>query len=66
MPTFWRVVGDWIPTGAGVDGVRQIVYFDSDAMTRPLLVLAAYALVGILLTLLVAGRGRRPELLLSA
>ncbi len=65
MPTFWRVVGDWIPTGAGVDGVRQIVYFDSDAMTRPLLVLAAYAVVGVLLTLLVAGRGRRPELLVT-
>ena len=66
MPTFWRVVGEWIPTGAGVDGVRQIVYFDSDAMTRPLLVLAAYAVVGIVLTLLVAGRGRRPELLMTA
>ncbi|MCD4526999.1 ABC transporter permease [Nocardioides sp. cx-173] len=66
MPTFWRVVGDWIPTGAGVDGVRQIVYFDSDAMTRPLLVLAAYAVAGIVLTLLVSGRGRRPELLMSA
>lgn len=66
MPTFWRVVGHWIPTGAGVDGVRRIVYFDSDAMTRPLLVLAAYAVVGIVLTLLVAGRGRRPEVLMSA
>ena len=66
MPTFWRVVGDWIPTGAGVDGVRQIVYFGSDDLTRPLLVLAAYAVAGIVLTLVVAGRGRRPELLLSA
>ncbi|WP_166136384.1 ABC transporter permease [Nocardioides ochotonae] len=66
MPAFWRVVGDWIPTGAGVDGVRQIVYFGSDDLTRPLLVLAAYAVAGIVLTLLVSGRGRRPELLMSA
>ncbi|WP_101523827.1 ABC transporter permease [Nocardioides houyundeii] len=66
LPTFWRVVGDWIPTGAGVDGVRQIVYFGSDSLTQPLLVLAAYAVVGIVLTLLIAGRGRRPELLMSA
>ncbi|WP_185995101.1 ABC transporter permease [Nocardioides campestrisoli] len=65
MPTFWRVVGDWIPTGAGVDGVRQIVYFGSDDLTRPLSVLAAYAVVGIVLTLLIAGRGRRPEVLVT-
>ncbi|MBS4752769.1 DUF3533 domain-containing protein [Nocardioides sp. zg-ZUI104] len=65
MPTFWRVVGDWIPTGAGVDGVRQIVYFDSADLTRPYLVLLAYAVVGIALTLLISGRGRRPEVLAS-
>lgn len=54
LPAFFRVVGPWTPNGAGTEGIRNIVYFDHNAMGRPLLTLALYAAVGIVLTLAAA------------
>lgn len=57
MPDLWRAVGGLLPPGAGTTLVRNISYFDGNAIGRPLLVLAGYALVGGLIAALVAHRG---------
>lgn len=46
MPGFWRGIGPLLPPGAGTTLVRNIAYFDANAIAGPLLVLAAYAAVG--------------------
>jgi hypothetical protein len=57
-PRPWRQVGPYLPNGAGVTGSRQILFFDGRAIMQPLVVLAAYAIVGIALTLVLIRRGR--------
>jgi hypothetical protein len=61
LPTFWRAIGPWLPPGAGTDAVRGIAYFDGVGVRAPALLLAGYAVVGALATLLGAGvrQGRR-------
>jgi hypothetical protein len=56
LPGFWRAVGPLLPPGAGGSALRNVAYFDGAALTRPLLVLAAFATFG---TVLVLAR-RRP------
>lgn len=51
MPPFWRAIGAWIPNGAGTDVARSIAYFGGTNITVPLLVLAAWAVVGIAVTM---------------
>ncbi|MER8183689.1 DUF3533 domain-containing protein [Kitasatospora sp. NPDC094015] len=58
MPPFWRAIGAWIPNGAGTDVARSIAYFGSTDITVPLLVLAAWAVLGVAVTL--AAVARRP------
>jgi hypothetical protein len=45
----------YLPTGAGVDLVRNIAYFDSHSLGRPLAVLAAWLALGVALTAAFAG-----------
>ncbi|GAA1262698.1 DUF3533 domain-containing protein [Kitasatospora nipponensis] len=52
MPPFWRAIGPWLPNGAGTDVARSIAYFDATRLTGPLLVLAAWAVVGLVVTAL--------------
>ncbi len=59
MPPFWRAIGAWFPNGAGTDATRSIAYFDGTELTQPLLVLLAWALVGIGVTF--AAVLRRPS-----
>ncbi|GAA2615724.1 DUF3533 domain-containing protein [Streptomyces axinellae] len=59
VPSFWRAIGDWIPTGAGTTAVRNIVYFSGNALATPMVVLAAWAVGGALL--LLVGSLRRRE-----
>ena len=54
LPGFWRAIGPWLPTGAGVDLIRTIAYFDGNATARPVAVLAAWMVLGILLAALFA------------
>ncbi len=49
LPTFWRVVGPYIPSGAGTAATRGIAYFDGIGIGTNLLVIATYAVVGIVL-----------------
>jgi hypothetical protein len=60
LPDFWRAIGPALPPGAGTWVARSIAYFRGNAVTGPLLVLSAWAVVGTAITLLVATR-RRPE-----
>jgi hypothetical protein len=52
LPAFWRALSGALPNGAGTDTVRRIVYFGSDGISVHLIVLAAYAIGGVLVTLL--------------
>jgi hypothetical protein len=51
LPGIWRVLGPYLPVGAGTDLIRNIVYFGSHNLTRPLLVLFAWVAVGVLFVL---------------
>jgi hypothetical protein len=53
LPTFWRVVGPWLPSGAGTSAARGIVYFDGVGIGTNLVVIAAFGLVGIALVYVV-------------
>jgi hypothetical protein len=55
LPPFWAAIGPWLPPGAGTDAVRVIVYFPAASIARSVWVLVAYALVGLLVTVAVAG-----------
>ncbi|AEN09088.1 MULTISPECIES: membrane protein [unclassified Streptomyces] len=59
LPEFWRAIGPALPPGAGTWAARSIAYFRGNALTGPLLVLSAWAVVGIALNLLLSMR-RRP------
>ncbi|MZD09870.1 DUF3533 domain-containing protein [Streptomyces sp. SID5785] len=60
LPPFWQAIGPWLPPGAGTWAARSLAYFHGNALTKPLLVLSAWAVVGAAVTLLVAAlRGRR-------
>jgi hypothetical protein len=68
LPGFWRVVGPWLPSGAGVTAINNTVYFDGNDLGQPLAVLAAFAVAGSALVIAVGWRhGRRsdPELELT-
>jgi hypothetical protein len=60
LPGFWRVIGFWLPPGAGVRAETGAVYFQGHATLGALAVLAVYAAVGTAVALVMGGR-RRPE-----
>ncbi|SDP52318.1 hypothetical protein SAMN05660199_04124 [Klenkia soli] len=57
LPPFWSAIGPWLPPGAGTGAVRGIVYFDGAGVAQACWVLAAYAVVGVVATLVGSGRG---------
>ncbi|WP_320785078.1 DUF3533 domain-containing protein [Streptomyces sp. CRN 30] len=65
LPPFWKAIGPALPPGAGTWAARSIAYFKGNALTASLLVLWAWAVAGVLLTLAAAALRRRrhePEL----
>ncbi|MBB4716240.1 hypothetical protein BJ965_006122 [Streptomyces luteogriseus] len=54
LPPFWKAIGPALPPGAGTWSARSIAYFDNNAMTGPLLVLAAWAAAGTAITMAAA------------
>jgi hypothetical protein len=56
LPGFWRVVGPYLPAGAGTDAVRNTLYFGGNALARPLIVLAAYLIVGAIAVIVLRDR----------
>ncbi|WP_282701537.1 DUF3533 domain-containing protein [Streptomyces sp. CC219B] len=59
LPPFWQAIGPALPPGAGTWAARSIAYFDGNDMTAALLVLSAWAAVGIVVTLVAAGLRQR-------
>jgi hypothetical protein len=51
LPGIWRTLGPYIPNGAATDLYRNIAYFGSHDLTRPLLVLFGWLIVGFAMTL---------------
>ncbi|MFC4030763.1 ABC transporter permease [Streptomyces polygonati] len=59
LPPFWRAIGPWFPPGAATTAIRNTVYFAGNATTVPLLLLGAYAIGGVVLSLLASAIGLR-------
>lgn len=49
LPGFLGAVSGWLPPGAGITAVRNVVYFDAAAIGPPVLVLLGWAAVGVAL-----------------
>ncbi|HEY1538311.1 MAG TPA: hypothetical protein VGF63_02855 [Solirubrobacteraceae bacterium] len=47
----WRQIGSGLPARSSIDLVRNVVYFDHEAITTPLLVLGGYVVGGMVLML---------------
>ena len=58
LPGLWRTFGPYLPAGAGTTAVRNTIYFDGNAITKSLIVLAAYLVVGAVAVIVI--RQRRP------
>ncbi|MGW2487103.1 DUF3533 domain-containing protein [Streptomyces sp. NPDC001606] len=54
LPPFWQAIGPALPPGAGTWAARSIAYFRGNALTDALLVLSAWAVAGVAVTLLAA------------
>ncbi|MBT2490341.1 DUF3533 domain-containing protein [Streptomyces sp. ISL-96] len=61
LPPFWEAIGPALPPGAGTWVARSIAYFKGNAITGPLLVLAAWAVAGAAITLAMASLRRTPD-----
>lgn len=49
IPEWYAAVGSVLPPGATVEAVRNAVYFDGAALTRPTIVLACWIVAGLVL-----------------
>ncbi|MFE6070374.1 DUF3533 domain-containing protein [Streptomyces sp. NPDC056525] len=61
LPPFWNAIGPALPPGAGTWAARSIAYFKGNDMTSSMLVLSAWAVVGVVVTLVMSSLKRRPE-----
>jgi hypothetical protein len=61
LPPVYAFIGRWLPSGATVEALRNVVYFPSAQQVQPYVVLAAW-LLGALAALLLVTRawGLRP------
>ncbi|MFD6418258.1 ABC transporter permease [Streptomyces sp. NPDC060194] len=56
LPPFWQAIGPWLQPGAGTWAARSIAYFGGRDMATSLWVLAAWAVAGVAVTLLMSAR----------
>ncbi|MET7754867.1 DUF3533 domain-containing protein [Streptomyces sp. NPDC005389] len=61
LPPFWNAIGPALPPGAGTWAARSIAYFKGNDMTSSMLVLSAWAVVGVVVTLVMSSLKREPE-----
>ncbi|MFI6286213.1 DUF3533 domain-containing protein [Streptomyces sp. NPDC051018] len=59
LPSFWRAIGPALPPGAGTFAARSIAYFRGNGAGGPMLVLAAWAVGGTVVTMVCALLRRR-------
>ncbi|HVV11734.1 DUF3533 domain-containing protein [Amycolatopsis sp.] len=50
LPAFWRAIGGALPNGAGVEALRNFAYFGGSATAWPVLVIAIWAVAGLVVT----------------
>ena len=60
LPGLWRVLGPYLPAGAGTTAVRNTIYFDGNSTARPLIILGAYLVGGAVVVILIRQRRRPP------
>ncbi|WP_406509272.1 DUF3533 domain-containing protein [Streptomyces sp. NBC_00212] len=58
LPPFWRAIGPWLPPGAGTWAARSIAYFKGESISGPLQVLSIWALLGAVITVVLARLNR--------
>uniref|UniRef100_A0AAU2VBP8 DUF3533 domain-containing protein n=1 Tax=Streptomyces sp. NBC_00003 TaxID=2903608 RepID=A0AAU2VBP8_9ACTN len=58
LPPFWRTIGPGLPPGAGTWAARSIAYFKGESISGPLQVLSIWALLGAVITVVLAGLNR--------
>ncbi|MEE1752447.1 DUF3533 domain-containing protein [Streptomyces sp. SP18CS02] len=51
LPDFWRTIGPALPPGAGTWAARSIAYFRGNALSGSMQVLAVWAIIGTVVTL---------------
>ncbi len=56
LPAFWRGISPLLPNGAGTSAVREIVYLDGVDVSGRVLLIAAYAALGAVVTMVAALR----------
>lgn len=59
QPDFYAAIGPYLPNGAATTAVQRATYFDGNALLMPLLIIAGYAVVGVLGTLALSGHRNR-------
>ncbi len=52
LPPFWRAISSALPNGAATDAVRRIVYFGGYDIGDHLIVLASYAVAGVVIAII--------------
>ena len=52
LPPFWRFLSNALPTGAGTDTVRRIVYLGSHGINGHLIVISIWATAGAVITVI--------------
>ncbi|MFF0746242.1 DUF3533 domain-containing protein [Streptomyces sp. NPDC004111] len=60
LPPFWEAIGPALPPGAGTWVARSIAYFEGHGVSGSLQVLAIWAIIGTVVTLVMSSL-RRPE-----
>ncbi|MER7108956.1 DUF3533 domain-containing protein [Streptomyces sp. NPDC000229] len=61
LPDFWRAIGPALPPGAGTWAARSIAYFKGNALSGAMQVLAVWAVVGAVLTLVMSAVRKRTD-----
>ncbi len=56
LPEFWRLIGPYLPAGAGTTAVRNTIYFGGNEIGLALIVLAAYLVAGALVVIAIRKR----------
>ena len=56
LPGLWRVLGPYLPAGAGTTAVRNTIYFDGNRTATSLIILGAYLVGGAVIVILARQR----------
>ena len=68
LPDAYRAISPWMPAGEVAGALRSVLYFNGDAATRPVLMLAGWLVAGLVLMVIGAAtrRGRQSRVARAA